>query len=70
MYRRYDALFFQYCRRTHERENAKIFLKENPEIREGIRKTIIDFKYSNGIKTNTDIDIDTDNSIDNDSENQ
>lgn len=62
------------------RENAKIFLKENPEIREGIRKTIIDFKYSNGIQTNTDIDtdtdidididIDTDNSIDNDSEKQ
>ncbi|WP_339233393.1 recombinase RecA [Bacillus sp. FSL K6-1012] len=58
------------------RENAKIFLKENPEIREEIRKTIIDFKYSNGIQTNTDIDtdtdidIDTDNSIDNDSEKQ
>ncbi|MER2256505.1 MAG: recombinase RecA, partial [Priestia megaterium] len=27
------------------RENAKIFLKENPEIREEIRKRIIDFKY-------------------------
>ncbi|MGG2089103.1 recombinase RecA [Priestia aryabhattai] len=29
------------------RENAKIFLKENPEIREEIRKNIIDFKYGN-----------------------
>ncbi|MGV4964175.1 recombinase RecA [Priestia aryabhattai] len=41
------------------RENAKIFLKENPEIREEIRKNIIDFKYS---------DTDNDNVIDNDSE--
>ncbi|MGG0465415.1 recombinase RecA [Priestia aryabhattai] len=41
------------------RENAKIFLKENPEIREEIRKNIIDFKYGN-----------TDNDIDNDSENE
>ncbi|MEI2328884.1 recombinase RecA [Priestia megaterium] len=39
------------------RENAKIFLKENPEIREEIRKRIIDFKYG-------------DNVIDNDSENE
>jgi recombination protein RecA len=46
------------------RENAKIFLKENPEIREEIRKRIIDFKYSNNIKN------DTDNDIDNDSENE
>jgi len=41
------------------RENAKIFLKENPKIREEIRKNIIDFKYGN-----------TDNDIDNDSENE
>ncbi|MBU3570083.1 recombinase RecA [Priestia aryabhattai] len=41
------------------RENAKIFLKENPKIREEIRKNIIDFKYGN-----------TDNNIDNDSENE
>jgi len=41
------------------RENAKIFLKENPEIREEIRKNIIDFKYGN-----------TDNDNDNDSENE
>jgi recombination protein RecA len=46
------------------RENAKIFLKENPEIREEIRKRIIDFKYSNNIKNDTDTD------IDNDSENE
>ncbi|MCM3772369.1 MULTISPECIES: recombinase RecA [Priestia] len=44
------------------RENAKIFLKENPEIREEIRKSIIDFKYSNN--TNND------NGIDNENENQ
>ncbi|MFP7736511.1 recombinase RecA [Priestia aryabhattai] len=31
------------------RENAKVFLKENPEIREEIRKSIIDFKYNNNI---------------------
>ncbi|MEH7471270.1 recombinase RecA, partial [Priestia megaterium] len=31
------------------RENAKIFLKENPEIREEIRKRIIDFKYSDNV---------------------
>ncbi|MBY0061353.1 MULTISPECIES: recombinase RecA [Priestia] len=43
------------------RENAKIFLKENPEIREEIRKNIIDFKYGN---------TDNDNDIDNDSENE
>ncbi|AEN90344.1 MULTISPECIES: recombinase RecA [Priestia] len=43
------------------RENAKIFLKENPEIREEIRKNIIDFKYGNN---------DNDNDIDNDSENE
>ncbi|MFP8641255.1 recombinase RecA [Priestia aryabhattai] len=43
------------------RENAKVFLKENPEIREEIRKNIIDFKYGN---------TDNDNDIDNDSENQ
>lgn len=44
------------------RENAKIFLKENPEIREEIRKKIIDFKYGDNINN--------DNVIDNDSENQ
>ncbi|MDW4510944.1 MULTISPECIES: recombinase RecA [Priestia] len=44
------------------RENAKIFLKENPEIREEIRKRIIDFKYSDNINN--------DNVIDNDSENE
>ncbi|AXI28626.1 recombinase RecA [Priestia aryabhattai] len=43
------------------RENAKVFLKENPEIREEIRKNIIDFKYGN---------TDNDNDIDNDSENE
>ena len=47
------------------RENAKIFLKENPEIREEIRKNIIDFKYGN---TDNDNDNDIDN--DNDSENE
>ncbi|MFY2248678.1 recombinase RecA [Priestia megaterium] len=41
------------------RENAKVFLKENPEIREEIRKNIIDFKYGN-----------TDNDNDSDSENE
>ncbi|OVE35069.1 recombinase RecA [Priestia aryabhattai] len=58
------------------RENAKIFLKENPEIREEIRKTIIDFKYSNdnnitnnhGI--NNDNNITNDHGINNNSENQ
>ncbi|MBX9993829.1 MULTISPECIES: recombinase RecA [Priestia] len=44
------------------RENAKIFLKENPEIREEIRKRIIDFKYVDNINN--------DNIIDNDSENE
>ncbi|KRD84014.1 recombinase RecA [Priestia megaterium] len=44
------------------RENAKIFLKENPEIREEIRKRIIDFKYSDNINN--------DNGIDNDRENE
>ncbi|SUV04204.1 RecA1 protein [Priestia megaterium] len=34
------------------RENAKIFLKENPEIREEIRKNIIDFKYGNTANDN------------------
>jgi len=43
------------------RENAKVFLKENPEIREEIRKNIIDFKYGN---------TDNDNDIDSDSENE
>ncbi|MDO6849768.1 recombinase RecA [Priestia megaterium] len=43
------------------RENAKIFLKENPEIREEIRKNIIDFKYGN---------TDNNNDNDNDSENE
>ncbi|MED3819216.1 recombinase RecA [Priestia megaterium] len=43
------------------RENAKVFLKENPEIREEIRKNIIDFKYGNTAD---------DNDIDNDSENE
>ncbi|AUO13558.1 recombinase RecA [Priestia megaterium] len=44
------------------RENAKIFLKENPEIREEIRKRIIDFKYSDNMNN--------DNGIDNDKENE
>ncbi|MCR8928937.1 recombinase RecA [Priestia megaterium] len=44
------------------RENAKIFLKENPEIREEIRKRIIDFKYGDNINN--------DNVIDNDRENE
>ncbi|MCY9021203.1 recombinase RecA, partial [Priestia megaterium] len=44
------------------RENAKIFLKENPEIREEIRKRIIDFKYSDNNNNN--------NGIDNHSENE
>ncbi|MEH7146765.1 DNA recombination/repair protein RecA, partial [Priestia megaterium] len=43
------------------RENAKVFLKENSEIREEIRKNIIDFKYGN---------TDNDNDIDNNSENE
>ncbi|MFL0472439.1 recombinase RecA [Priestia sp. 179-F W1.4 NHS] len=47
------------------RENAKVFLKENPEIREEIRKNIIDFKYGN-----TDNDNDNDNDNDSDSENE
>lgn len=47
------------------RENAKVFLKENPEIREEIRKNIIDFKYGN-----TDNDNDIDNDSDSDSENE
>ncbi|MBE5099649.1 recombinase RecA [Priestia aryabhattai] len=38
------------------RENAKIFLKENPEIREEIRKRIIDFKYSDNNNNNNGID--------------
>ncbi|GAB1763581.1 recombinase RecA [Priestia megaterium] len=42
------------------RENAKIFLKENPEIREEIRKNIIDFKYGNTADDN-DIDSDSEN---------
>ncbi|MEW4240470.1 recombinase RecA [Priestia aryabhattai] len=41
------------------RENAKVFLKENPEIREEIRKNIIDFKYGN-TDNNNDIDNDSD----------
>ncbi|QLK07383.1 RecA protein [Priestia megaterium] len=36
------------------RENAKIFLKENPEIREEIRKRIIDFKYSDNANNDND----------------
>ncbi|MGR9545271.1 recombinase RecA [Priestia megaterium] len=46
------------------RENAKIFLKENPEIREEIRKRIIDFKYGDNINNDNVID------NDNDSENE
>ncbi|MDU9690142.1 recombinase RecA [Priestia aryabhattai] len=46
------------------RENAKIFLKENPEIREEIRKNIIDFKYGN---TANDNDIDNDSDSENES---
>ncbi|MDM8148429.1 recombinase RecA [Priestia megaterium] len=42
------------------RENAKIFLKENPEIREEIRKRIIDFKYSDNINNDNGIDNDND----------
>ncbi|MEW4279904.1 recombinase RecA [Priestia megaterium] len=49
------------------RENAKVFLKENPEIREEIRKNIIDFKYGN---TDNDNDIDNDNDNDNDSDSE
>ncbi|MED4760758.1 recombinase RecA [Priestia megaterium] len=36
------------------RENAKIFLKENPEIREEIRKRIIDFKYSDNVNNDSE----------------
>jgi len=36
------------------RENAKIFLKKNPEIREEIRKRIIDFKYSDNVNNDND----------------
>ncbi|MEN3781431.1 recombinase RecA [Priestia megaterium] len=43
------------------RENAKIFLKENPEIREEIRKRIIDFKYSDNINNDNGIGIDREN---------
>ncbi|MFE0561966.1 recombinase RecA [Priestia megaterium] len=43
------------------RENAKIFLKENPEIREEIRKRIIDFKYSDNMNNNNGIDNDREN---------
>ncbi|MED3943352.1 recombinase RecA [Priestia megaterium] len=50
------------------RENAKIFLKENPEIREEIRKRIIDFKYSDNINNDNGIGIDNDN--DRENENQ
>ncbi|WP_456364679.1 recombinase RecA [Priestia aryabhattai] len=46
------------------RENAKVFLKENPEIREEIRKNIIDFKYGN---TDNDNDIDHDSDSENES---
>lgn len=46
------------------RENAKIFLKENPEIREEIRKNIIDFKYGNTADDN-DIDNDSDSENEN-----
>ncbi|MGP0686674.1 recombinase RecA [Priestia aryabhattai] len=47
------------------RENAKVFLKENPEIREEIRKNIIDFKYGN---TDNDNDNDNDNNSENESQ--
>ncbi|SFH32331.1 recombination protein RecA [Priestia megaterium] len=43
------------------RENAKIFLKENPEIREEIRKRIIDFKYGDNINNDNVIDSDSEN---------
>ena len=43
------------------RENAKIFLKENPEIREEIRKRIIDFKYSDNVNNDSGIDNDREN---------
>lgn len=36
------------------RENAKIFLKENPEIREEIRKRIIDLKYSDNVNNDSE----------------
>ncbi|WP_195694786.1 recombinase RecA [Priestia megaterium] len=43
------------------RENAKIFLKENPEIREEIRKRIIDFKYSDNVNNNNNNDSEKEN---------
>ncbi|AQU73356.1 recombinase RecA [Priestia megaterium] len=43
------------------RENAKIFLKENPEIREEIRKRIIDFKYSDNVNNDNDNDNEKEN---------
>ncbi|MGG1365062.1 recombinase RecA [Priestia megaterium] len=43
------------------RENAKIFLKENPEIREEIRKRIIDFKYGDNINNDNVIDSENEN---------
>lgn len=43
------------------RENAKIFLKENPEIREEIRKRIIDFKYSDNVNNDNDNDSEKEN---------
>ncbi|MFL7943073.1 recombinase RecA [Priestia megaterium] len=48
------------------RENAKIFLKENPEIREEIRKRIIDFKYSDNVNNNNN----NNNNNDSEKENQ
>ncbi|MDQ0804113.1 recombinase RecA [Priestia megaterium] len=47
------------------RENAKIFLKENPEIREEIRKRIIDFKYGDNINNDNVIDNDSDSENEN-----
>jgi len=48
------------------RENAKAFLKENPEIRDEIRKAIIELKY--GIDTNNSNDTDNNNDFENYSE--
>ena len=50
------------------RENAKAFLKENPEIRDEIRKAIIELKY--GTDTNNSDDSDNNNDIENYSEDQ
>ncbi|MED4285556.1 recombinase RecA [Priestia megaterium] len=48
------------------RENAKAFLKENPEIREEIRKAIVEVKY--GTDANNSDDNDSNNDFENDAE--